>query len=501
MSDSDDDLLALAGIGSEGDESDYEPEIQTTKRAGGLKRKIDESEGEQDNDDDDDEYGEQDPYPLEGKYKDDADKAQLLAMDEVTREQIIYDREQEREKYRERRFLALRARQSKAESSAIKASRTTGKSLRTSKLSELKKQRERKNRKESRAYDSDEEDMDANELADEQEGSEDEDAYEEDYEIDDTDTRRKKDTTSDYDDKLYQDATLKDLNAKVRASRTILSRFMFRDEFDEVIRNTYVRETRRKAVPVAEQAVRRVSAGVAGRVEEADRHGVHLGLAVQPVGVRGVPETAGRVGAGAAVCGPGGREVPRAAGHVDEKADGRGHQQDGGKKGGHLCGGDGLGQQGQAAGPAAGGAAGGCGAAGRGACRDADEADRRAGQVRARGPQRAEQNGPDQPAQQEEQRDGHSPGREAERGAPPETDTQQQLQRPVFAAPHQPQDLLLVGPVCAEGDGRRGAARAGARRAPRGVAAQVQVCERRRRRGHRDDRLRRPAAAVAVYKY
>ncbi|KAG7795610.1 hypothetical protein KL929_003961 [Ogataea haglerorum] len=239
MSDSDDDLLALAGIGSEGDESDYEPEIQTPKRVGGLKRKIDESEGEQDNDDD--EYGEQDPYPLEGKYKDDADKAELLAMDEVTREQIIYDREQEREKYRERRFLALRARQSKAESSAIKAARTTGKSLRTSKLSELKKQRERKSRKESRAYDSDEEDVDANELADDQEASEDEDVYEENYDIDDTDTRRKKGTTSDYDDKYYQDATLKDLNAKVRASRTILSRFMFRDEFDEVIRHTYVR--------------------------------------------------------------------------------------------------------------------------------------------------------------------------------------------------------------------------------------------------------------------
>ncbi|KAH3670731.1 hypothetical protein OGAPHI_001246 [Ogataea philodendri] len=231
MSDSDDDLLALAGMGSEGEESDYEPTLQTTSRTSGLKRKT-----VDDDEDDEDDESKQDPYPLEGKFKDEEDKAALLSMDEVTREQVLYDREQEREKYRERRYLALRARQSQAESSALKTAEPTGKKLRTSKLHELKKQREKKTRKTQRA-DSEDEDMEDTMAAEEDE----EDDYEEGYYSDEVESRQRKSHTSDYDDKYYQDATLKDVNSKVRSSRTILSRFLFRDEFDQVIRNTFVR--------------------------------------------------------------------------------------------------------------------------------------------------------------------------------------------------------------------------------------------------------------------
>ena len=68
--DSDDDLLELAGIGSE-EESDYEPD--NSKPSRGSKRTIDESdddendEGEEDDDDIGELDPEEDPYPLEGK--------------------------------------------------------------------------------------------------------------------------------------------------------------------------------------------------------------------------------------------------------------------------------------------------------------------------------------------------------------------------------------------------------------------------------------------------
>ena len=39
-----------------------------------------------------------DPYPLEGKYKDEADREALDNMDEMEREQILFERMQEMDK-------------------------------------------------------------------------------------------------------------------------------------------------------------------------------------------------------------------------------------------------------------------------------------------------------------------------------------------------------------------------------------------------------------------
>ncbi|VEU21251.1 DEKNAAC102173 [Brettanomyces naardenensis] len=252
MSDSDDELMALAGIdseeGSPRDEDDeYEPEINTTRRAG--KRHIDEDE----EDDLDEVEGEEDPYPLEGKFKDEEDREKLLGMDEVGREQILYDRMQEKERLRERRYLALRARQTKAESSAMQQTGSQSKRLRTSKLSELKRQREQKSRKKSRNDDDegdldeligdDEDDRDLDELAG-YDNDDDKAYYSDEYE---PRAGRKgkagKSTTSwgGYDDKYQQDATLNDLNKKVRSSRSVLDRFLYRDEFDSTVPGSYVR--------------------------------------------------------------------------------------------------------------------------------------------------------------------------------------------------------------------------------------------------------------------
>ena len=52
-----------------------------------------------------------DPYPLEGKYKDEADREALDNMDEMEREQILFERMQEMDKYRERKYLQERMKQ------------------------------------------------------------------------------------------------------------------------------------------------------------------------------------------------------------------------------------------------------------------------------------------------------------------------------------------------------------------------------------------------------
>ncbi|GMG56273.1 unnamed protein product [Ambrosiozyma monospora] len=295
MSDSDDDLLALAGINSEDeevnehskadlqeDESDYEPEVTSGRRRAGQqssssqhkKRRLGDSDDEDVIDVDDEDDDEKDPYPLEGKFKDDEDRARLMDMDEVAREQILYEREQEKEKFRERRYLALRAKQSKVESTTLRrdGAGSTSKQLRTSKLSELKRQREKKSMRENRKkYGDDDYDDDLDALIDDDDEDDDlaelaaGDDDDEDYYSEDNRSRRSKKSSGGrsghhhhrhdddeylqddehqkpmYDERNFKDATLNDINVKVRSSRTVLSRFLYREEFDSVIPGTYVR--------------------------------------------------------------------------------------------------------------------------------------------------------------------------------------------------------------------------------------------------------------------
>lgn len=250
MADSDDDeLMALAGMASDEnneDDEEYEPEVKTSRRS--TKRHIDEDE----ENDIEDVTEEADPYPLEGKFKDDDDREKLMAMDEVTREQILYDRMQEKEKKRERRYLALRARQNQVDSSAMRATGSKNKRLRTSKLSELKRQRERKSKQKNQKFeddehiedlleDEDEDDRDLDELAGYGNDG-DEDYYSDDYEPSAGGKKGKSASSwGDYEDKYQQEATLSDFNQKVRSSRSLLDKYMYRDEFDTVIPGSYVR--------------------------------------------------------------------------------------------------------------------------------------------------------------------------------------------------------------------------------------------------------------------
>ncbi|OWB77487.1 hypothetical protein B5S32_g1655 [[Candida] boidinii] len=250
MSDLDDDLLALAGSPDEdASGSDYEPEYNASKSTG-----ITDLAASDDDDDD------RDPYPIEGKYKDEQDRARLMEMDEVEREEILFERIQEMEKFRERKYLALRARQSKAERSIKESKVSKGKALRTSKLTELKKQREKKTKREQRRNRRDD-------YSDEDEFAEDEDEDDEDdlgiheeegsdYE-DEIDTRRgNKRRREDLDEEipsgpssrskqrnldLDREATMDDINSRVRVGRTAVGKYLYHDEFVDVIPGTYIR--------------------------------------------------------------------------------------------------------------------------------------------------------------------------------------------------------------------------------------------------------------------
>ena len=144
MSDSsDDELLRLAQYGDKG--------ASRTKTASASRKRPASF-------DSDDEDGEStsvpEPYPLEGKYKDAEDRKRILAMSEIERESILYERDQEIVAIREKARLNARLKEQQAarqKQEAVKRKPTAQQSA----LSQLRKKREAKVNK--RAYSSSEE--------------------------------------------------------------------------------------------------------------------------------------------------------------------------------------------------------------------------------------------------------------------------------------------------------------------------------------------------------
>ena len=319
MSDLEDDLLALAG----GDEYDSEADVPTTRttsksrstyngsgngNGGGdesesddedtvlakKRRRVDsgsndyddEVEGrlspENDDEDDDEEDEEEDdydpdagtgyepeenetelvnPYPIDGKYKDEADRDELEAMDEMKREEILFERSQEMDKYNERRFLQQRIKkQQQQQQQQQQQLNRSDEKLRTSsrnktvgarshkenKLSELKKQREKHSRKRTRAQDDyDDDDDDAEEDSDDSGLGEEELLGEEAYEDDEFDefnkggvswggvskTKRKK---------LTEPGKYEDI-LRISMTRSVLAQYCYHPNFQNVMIGTYAK--------------------------------------------------------------------------------------------------------------------------------------------------------------------------------------------------------------------------------------------------------------------
>lgn len=87
-------------------------------------------------------------YPLEGKYKDEADRERLLGMTEVERESVLFARAEEIQRYKEKEKLAAYIRQQQAKDQPRRSGREgqlrSEKAGKRDELSELKKRREEK---------------------------------------------------------------------------------------------------------------------------------------------------------------------------------------------------------------------------------------------------------------------------------------------------------------------------------------------------------------------
>ncbi|CAY68455.1 Subunit of the RNA polymerase II-associated Paf1 complex [Komagataella phaffii GS115] len=224
--DLDEDLLALAGAGSDSESnSAYSPEQEVSRKS---KKIVNDSEDENNDSD-----GEQllNPYPLEDKFKDEADRARLLGLSEMEREAILYERSQEVIKLKEKHLLSLRAKQSQLE----KTAREGPKSSKTNKLSELKKQREQKSKRQRSDEYSDEED----DYRYEEVGDNDDVEMSDNY-IDEDDAVFVEPKKSSRSQELSKPATLSDIN-KIIFGRTAMSKYWYYPEFDDVVKGMYLR--------------------------------------------------------------------------------------------------------------------------------------------------------------------------------------------------------------------------------------------------------------------
>lgn len=284
MSDLDEDLLALAGAGEGDEEEEEEVLLSSSKRTkqnqentSSKKRRIDVDSEEEDEEDDynpnvvsaggyngnvSDEESEEEPnpFPLEGKYKDEEDREHLESLPEMERETLLFERSQIMRKYQERRLFRERRRQQEINKNRMAKTRSSGRTthatghteLMSSKLSQLKKQREKK---QNRRY-SDNDDDEYKE--DEKEEEEDEYNYEDDYNDDDEDYLE--DETdynplarkSKYDDRTHIDnevewaenedrgSDLNDFN-KIKVGRSFVAKFCFYPGFNDLMKGCYGR--------------------------------------------------------------------------------------------------------------------------------------------------------------------------------------------------------------------------------------------------------------------
>lgn len=273
MSDIDEDLLALAGADEDEEDQVLTTHSKRTKQSDNVsskKRSIeavsDEEEddynpeylGMGDSEDEVNEEVEENPFPLEGKYKDEDDREHLESLPEMERETLLFERSQAMRKYQERKLFRERNRGLKRQQEKIQqqgkkvrsSSRTTHQTghsdLKASKLVQLKKQRDRKIKGQNFSDEEDfEDEEDEEEYRGYEEESNDDDEYndEEDY---NPYGRTSKYEENDEDavewaeEETNRDADLGDFN-KLRIGRSFVARFCFHPGFNDIIKGCYGR--------------------------------------------------------------------------------------------------------------------------------------------------------------------------------------------------------------------------------------------------------------------
>ncbi|KAK9360669.1 hypothetical protein V1504DRAFT_469157 [Lipomyces starkeyi] len=236
----DGDLDSLAEDEDEDDRDAFEDLNGESKgrlsRGRGM-RNGDDDEFENRNAEDEGEFDDEfvNPYPLQGKYKSVEDMNWLESLGEFEREQILFERSQEMQRFNERKYLAQRLKESKragkektkAVTRSSKRDTPKGALSKRSQLSELKKKREEKNfRARHRTEDHD---YGGTKLHyDEDAGDEDEMDVEAEDDVVWADTATPRELTVD------------DVN-KIRIGRTLLAKYCHYPDFDKCAVDCFVR--------------------------------------------------------------------------------------------------------------------------------------------------------------------------------------------------------------------------------------------------------------------
>ncbi|KIJ16405.1 hypothetical protein PAXINDRAFT_168536 [Paxillus involutus ATCC 200175] len=245
MSDSDgdidDELLELAGA----TEKKRKRQASGSKQSGTKKRKASMSESEPDNEPESE--GEQlNPYPLEGKYEDEADRERLLGMSEIDRENILAERLEQMQKIQDRRKLQEMIKQQKsgsndAESVAKAAKRQHAArgatKEKSKKLDELKARRKAKDEKKRTRTDSPKRDRSSSPMDMETSSGEEEDGQITKYEEEEEKDRKLYSKQPNPND---EPITLEDL-ATCRLTRDMLARICMYPWFEDYVKGGWVR--------------------------------------------------------------------------------------------------------------------------------------------------------------------------------------------------------------------------------------------------------------------
>ncbi|EPX74197.1 RNA polymerase II associated Paf1 complex [Schizosaccharomyces octosporus yFS286] len=245
MADFQDELLALAGVDDAevgNDRKRLHDELDDDSDSSSDEEQGEENElnygeiSEKDNEnhsEDDFEEKYRNPYMLEGKFKDEADRARIMAMSEIERESILFEREEEISKLMEKRELAIRLRQQNNQYAAQTTRRSTRDRPLTStaagkrdKLTELKKRRQ------ERTYKPDETTVKSKK---ENYNSD----YEEESEKSEADASPYS-PTSDLEEKDEAKVGLPELNS-IRMGRKHVAEYMYHPTFENTITGCFTR--------------------------------------------------------------------------------------------------------------------------------------------------------------------------------------------------------------------------------------------------------------------
>ncbi|KAG9307983.1 hypothetical protein JVU11DRAFT_12121 [Chiua virens] len=245
MSDSDgdidDELLELAGA----TEKKRKRQASSSKQSGNKKRKSSLSDSEVDHAPGS-EGEEANPYPLEGKYEDGADRERLLGMSEIERENILAERLEQMQKIQDRRKLQEMIKQQKnglgdADAVAKAAKRQHvvrgATKEKSKKLDELKARRKAKDEKKRAHPDSPKRDRSSSPMDMDTSSGEEEDGQITKYEEEEERDRKLFSKQPNPDD---EPITLADLSS-CRITRDMLAKYCMAPWFEDYVKGGWVR--------------------------------------------------------------------------------------------------------------------------------------------------------------------------------------------------------------------------------------------------------------------